>query len=78
MALPEPAGFDPPDKLDAFLDAVRWGAVSTADVKNIQAPFGSGIDIEDDSPRLSALEEAPPELRAVRVVTNDAAQGENS
>jgi hypothetical protein len=38
VALPEPTGFDPPDKLDAFLDAVRWGAASTADVKNIQAP----------------------------------------
>ncbi|HJZ60183.1 MAG TPA: DISARM system SNF2-like helicase DrmD [Gemmataceae bacterium] len=47
VALPEPNGFDPPDKLDAFLDAVRWGAASTADVKNIQAPFRSGIDIED-------------------------------
>jgi len=23
VALPEPTGFDPPDKLDAFLDAVR-------------------------------------------------------
>src|SRR5262249_6796679 len=32
VALPEPTGFDPPDKLDAFLDAVRWGAASTADV----------------------------------------------
>jgi hypothetical protein len=30
VALPEPTGFDPPDKLDAFLDAVRWGAASTA------------------------------------------------
>src|SRR6476661_3238802 len=47
VALPEPTGFVPPDKLDAFLDAVRWGAASTADVKNIQAPFRSGIDIED-------------------------------
>src|SRR6266511_2565417 len=47
VALPEPTGFDPPDKLDAFLDAVRWGAASTADVKNIQAPFRAGIDIED-------------------------------
>src|SRR5436190_11491025 len=47
VALPEPTGFDPPDQLDAFLDAVRWGAASTADVKNIQAPFRSGIDIED-------------------------------
>ena len=41
VALPEPTGFDPPDRLDAFLDAVRWGAASTADVKNIQAPFRS-------------------------------------
>src|SRR6516225_4324304 len=47
VALPEPTGFDPPDKLDAFLDAVRWGAASTADVRSIQSPFRSGIDIED-------------------------------
>ena len=47
VALPEPTGFDPPDRLDAFLDAVRWGAASTADLQNIQAPFRSGIDIED-------------------------------
>lgn len=37
VALPEPTGFDPPDRLDAFLDAVRWGAASTADLKNIPA-----------------------------------------
>ncbi|MBX7104583.1 MAG: DISARM system SNF2-like helicase DrmD [Gemmataceae bacterium] len=47
VALPEPTGFDPPDRLDAFLDAVRWGASSSADVRTIQAPFRSGIDIED-------------------------------
>ena len=47
VALPEPEGFDSPDKLDAFLDAVRWGAASTADHKNIQSPFHSGIEIED-------------------------------
>lgn len=47
VALPEPTGFDAPEKLDAFLDAVRWGAASTADVKNIQSPFRSGIEIED-------------------------------
>jgi hypothetical protein len=29
------------------LDAVRWGAASTADLKNIQSQFRSGIDIED-------------------------------
>ncbi len=47
VALPDPTGFDPPDQLDAFLDAVRWGASSSADVRTIQAPFRSGIDIED-------------------------------
>lgn len=47
VALPEPSGFDAPAELDAFLDAVRWGAASTTDVKNIQSPFRSGIAIED-------------------------------
>src|SRR5713101_3410689 len=47
VALPDPTGFDPPARLDAFLDGVRWGASSSADVRTIQAPFRSGIDIED-------------------------------
>jgi hypothetical protein len=47
VALPMAEEFDPPETLDAFLDAVRWGAASSADVKTVQAPFRSGIDIED-------------------------------
>jgi SNF2 family DNA or RNA helicase len=47
VPLPEPTGFDSPDRLDAFLDAVRWGAASTADIHNIQAPFRSGIEVHD-------------------------------
>jgi len=47
LSLPEPSGFDSPARLDAFLNAVRWGAASTADVRSIQSPFRSGIDIED-------------------------------
>ena len=48
VALPSPvAGFDDPRRLDAFLDAVRWGAASQADVRTLQAPFRSGIKIED-------------------------------
>jgi ERCC4-related helicase len=47
VALPEPTDFDSPEKLDAFLDSVRWGAASTADLKNIQSPFRSGVEIED-------------------------------
>lgn len=46
-ALPDPTGFDLPERLDAFLDAVRWGAASTADIRSIQSPFRSGIEIED-------------------------------
>ncbi len=44
---PEIDRLDPPERLDAFLDAVRWGAVATADSKALQAPFRSGITIED-------------------------------
>jgi len=46
-ALPEPGGFDTPQRLDTFLNAVRWGAASSADVKALQAPFRSGVDLED-------------------------------
>ena len=47
-ALPNPAhGFDDPGQLDAFLDAVRWGAIASADKTVLQAPFRSGIQIED-------------------------------
>ena len=46
-ALPEPAAFDDPARLDAFLDAVRWGAISSADDQSLQAPFRSGIEIEE-------------------------------
>lgn len=45
--LPQPVGFDSPHRLDTFLNAVRWGAASSADVKAIQAPFRSGVDLED-------------------------------
>src|SRR5437773_1509204 len=47
--LPRPVRghLDPPARLDAFLDAVRWGAVATADAQALQAPFRAGITIED-------------------------------
>src|SRR6266571_6629895 len=47
-ALPSPGdGFDDPAQLDSFLDAVRWGAIASADKTVLQAPFRSGIQIED-------------------------------
>lgn len=45
--LPSISGFDDPIRLDAFLDAVRWGAATNADIQVLQAPFRSGIVIED-------------------------------
>jgi ERCC4-related helicase len=49
QSLPEPDldHLDPPERLEAFLDAVRWGAVATADSGALQAPFRAGITIED-------------------------------
>ena len=45
--LPNITGIDPNYRLDAFLDAVRWGAATNADRNNLQSPFRSGITIED-------------------------------
>ncbi len=57
--------FDAPGELAAFLDAVRWSAVTSADVKTLQAPLRSGVEIEDyqleplaravDTPRVNLL-----------------------
>ncbi len=46
-SMPELTGFDNPVQLDAFLNAVRWGAVSQTDTSTLQAPFRAGIEIED-------------------------------
>ncbi|MEV6855419.1 DISARM system SNF2-like helicase DrmD [Streptomyces microflavus] len=40
-------GWDDPQRLGAFLDAVRWGTVASADTRTLQSPFRSGIAIED-------------------------------
>jgi len=45
--LPKPTAWDDAEKLDAFLDAVRWGAATNADRRMLQAPFRSGASIED-------------------------------
>ncbi|WP_254708888.1 DISARM system SNF2-like helicase DrmD [Streptomyces lunaelactis] len=41
------AGWDDPQRLGAFLDAVRWGTVASADTRTLQSPFRSGITIEE-------------------------------
>jgi len=45
--LPSITGQDDSDTLEAFLDAVRWGAATNADRGFLQAPFRSGVSIED-------------------------------
>lgn len=45
--LPAITGWDSNDRLEAFLDAVRWGAATNANRSFLQAPFRSGISIED-------------------------------
>ena len=37
--------FDAPDTLGAFVDAVRWGAVTSADPRAFQSPFRSGATL---------------------------------
>lgn len=41
------SGWDDPQVLGAFLDAVRWGTVASADSRTLQAPFRSGARIEE-------------------------------
>lgn len=45
--LPKIDGWDSCDKIEAFLDAVRWGASTDADRSFLQAPFRSGVEIQD-------------------------------
>lgn len=71
--LPEPGGFDPPHRLDAFLDAVRWGAVSSADVRALLAPFRSGIELEDY--QLDPLVRAVQMPRVSLLVADDVGMG---
>lgn len=56
---------DDPRTLDAFLNAVRWGSITNADVDVLESPYRSGIEIVDyqleplvralDLPRISLL-----------------------
>lgn len=38
--------FDKPERLAAFLDAVRWSAVTSADARALQSPFRAGVAVE--------------------------------
>ena len=70
---PEPTGFDSPKRFDAFLNAVRWGAISSADIRSLQAPFRSGITIEDY--QLDPLVRAVQMPRANLLIADDVGLG---
>ena len=71
--LPEITGFDDADRLDAFLDAVRWGAATNADRGFLQAPFRSGVSIEDF--QLDPLVRAINMARANLLIADDVGLG---
>lgn len=73
VGLPEVTGFDSPKKFDAFLNAVRWGAISSADVRLLQSPFRSGITIEDY--QLDPLVRAVQMPRANLLIADDVGLG---
>jgi superfamily II DNA or RNA helicase len=42
----DPDRLDDPNTLAAFIDALRWGAITSADDGTVQAPFRSGANVE--------------------------------
>jgi SNF2 family DNA or RNA helicase len=71
--LPSLSALDDPDRLEAFLDAVRWGAATNADRGYLQAPFRSGISIEDY--QLDPLVRAIDMVRTNLLIADDVGLG---
>ncbi|MGA2256902.1 MAG: hypothetical protein ABSG53_19800, partial [Thermoguttaceae bacterium] len=67
--LPSISGQDNTERLEAFLDAVRWGAATNADRGFLQAPFRSGVSIEDF--QLDPLVRAIDMARANLLIADD-------
>lgn len=71
--LPSITGQDDTERLEAFLDAVRWGAATNADRGFLQAPFRSGVSIEDF--QLDPLVRAIDMARANLLIADDVGLG---
>lgn len=76
QGLPEhinPEGFDDPATLAGFIDAMRWGAVTSADPNRYQAPFWSGVVVE--AYQLEPLRRALTSPRANLLLADDVGLG---
>jgi superfamily II DNA or RNA helicase len=71
--LPATTGVDDTETLEAFLDAVRWGAATNADRSFLQAPFRSGVSIQDF--QLDPLVRAINMARANLLIADDVGLG---
>ena len=71
--LPRIDGVDSCERLEAFLDAVRWGAATNADRSLLQAPFRSGVEIQDY--QLDPLVRAIDMARANLLIADDVGLG---
>lgn len=68
-----PETFDDPNVLGAYVDAVRWGAVTSADVNSFQSPFRSGANIE--AYQLEPLRRALTSARTNLLLADDVGLG---
>lgn len=65
--------FDDPSTLAGFIDALRWGAVTSADPNRYQAPFWSGVNVE--AYQLEPLRRALASPRANMLLADDVGLG---
>jgi len=65
--------FDDPNLFAAYVDALRWGALTSADPKTLQAPFRSSATVEDY--QLEPLRRALDAPRANLLLADDVGLG---